>query len=321
MASHRLNGAGAALLDEPRTHCVLDEVFEKISAEQVDEGMSELLPYLQRERLRANATAWDEVAQRCLDHPLRELLHQDPFTQRAFTKPRGYAGDAVLLDFIYGREEGWPLPEGASRLGGLIFEFTTRSSACEGVRARRGFIADMLDQLAEDVPRPHVLSVAAGHLREALLSAAVKRRRLGRFVALDSDQESLAVVERTWGRYGVETVPASIRRLLTQRMQLGSFDMIYSTGLFDYLPLTTAQCLTWIMFQMLRPRGRLLLANFLPGILDVGYMECYMGWKLIYRRREQMLELSQKIPQADIRDIRIFAEENQNIIFLEVTRR
>ena len=39
------------------------------------------------------------------------------------------------------------------------------------------------------------------------------------------------------------------------------FDVVYSTGLFDYLQQSTAQRLTWVMFQMLRPGGRLLIVD------------------------------------------------------------
>src|SRR6202030_1775143 len=172
----------------------------------------------------------------------------------------------------YGREEGWPPPEEMSELGRMIFEFTTRSAACEGVRARRAFIADLLDR-SIDGSRPHVLSIAAGHLREAELSAAVKRRKLGRFVALDSDLETLQEVERCYGRLGVEVAQANIRQLLARKVHLGLFDVVYSTGLFDYLQQPTAQRLALHMFQMLRPGGRLIVANFLPGISDLGYME------------------------------------------------
>jgi extracellular factor (EF) 3-hydroxypalmitic acid methyl ester biosynthesis protein len=299
---------------------LLDSVFDKFNEGRIDEGMNELLPELKERRLQAEPKEWSQVVAACLRHPVRELLHQDPFTRRAFSKPRGYAGDAVLLDYVYGREEGWPPPEDATELGRAIFEYTTQSPACEGVRCRRGFVAEQLDRLVDEVARPHVLSVAAGHLREAALSAAVKRRKLGRCVALDADARSLKEVERSYGRCGVEGAHATIRQLLTHKVNLGQFDFVYSTGLFDYLQQSTAQRLAWVMFQMLRPGGRLLVANFLPGIADLGYMESYMNWPLIYRTRLEMMGISAEIPQAQIRDIRVFAEENQNIIFLQVAR-
>jgi hypothetical protein len=310
-----LNGTHAAL-----EQALLDDVYEKISRRQIEEGMNELLPGLKARRMTSSPRDWNKLVEACLAHPLRNLLHQDPFTWRAYSKPRGYAGDAMLLDFIYGREEGWPIPDGTSEIGRMVFEYTTRSAACDGVRGRRGFIADLLDKLVEEVRLPHVLSLAAGHLREAQLCSAVKRRKLGRFVALDADAESLKEVERCYGRFGVEAFVAPIRKLLSHKVQLGTFDVAYSTGLFDYLQLNTAQRLTWVLFQMLRPGGKLLVANFLPGIPDFGYMESYMDWKLVYRTRLDMMEISACIPQAQIRDIRIFAEENQNIIFLQVTK-
>jgi len=299
---------------------LLDRVYEKLIHGQVQEGMDRLMPGLTAQRLACDPREWPQAVETCLRHPLRDLLHEDPFSLRAFSKPRGYAGDAVLLDFIYGREEGWQPPEGTSELGRKVFEYLTLTPACEGVRARRGFIADLLDRLVNEVARPHVLSIAAGHLREAELSSAVRRRKVGRYVALDSDPASLKEIERSYGRFGVEPFLATIRQLLTQKVDLGLFDVVYSTGLFDYLQETTAQRLTWVMFQMLRPGGRLLVANFLPGIPDLGYMESYMDWKLVYRTRLEMMEIAAAIPQAQIRDLRIFAEENQNILFLQVTR-
>jgi extracellular factor (EF) 3-hydroxypalmitic acid methyl ester biosynthesis protein len=310
-----VNGTRHATLEN-----TLDDVYEKFNCGRIEAGMNELLPVLKARRMTCSPQEWAVVVEACLEHPLRELLHQDPFTHRAFSKPRGYAGDAILLDFIYGREEDWPPPKPTSELGRAIFEYTTRSAACEGVRARRGFVGNLLDRLADDVQRPHVLSIAAGHLREAHLSAAVKRKRFGRYVALDSDVDSLQEVERCYRRFGVETLPATFRQLLTRKIDVGRFDLVYSTGLFDYLQETTAQRLVGIMFEMLRPGGQLLVANFLPGISDLGYMESYMDWKLIYRTRLEMVGISADIPLPQIRELRLCAEENQNIIFLQVTK-
>ena len=307
--------------DEPIDVKVLDYTCEKFHEGRVDDGMRELLPVLQARRMKSSDPEWAEFVEVCLRHPLRELLHQDPFTVRAFNKPRGYAGDAVLLDYVYGREEGWPVPEPITELGKKIFQFTTGSSACEAVRARRGFIADLVDHLAEEITKPHLLSIGCGHLREALLCSIIKRRRYGRYVALDSDGKSLDEVARAYGPYGVETYNATIRQLLTHHHDLNQFDLVYSMGLYDYLQLPAAQRLTASLFELLRSRGRLLIANFLPGILDVGYMESYMAWKLILRTRQEMLAIAEEIPMADIRDIRLFVEDNQNIIFLQVTKR
>jgi extracellular factor (EF) 3-hydroxypalmitic acid methyl ester biosynthesis protein len=318
---HDFNGRTRDFHGESLDVKVLDYTYERLQEGKVEEGMRALLPVLQARRLRSSEADWAHYVEVCLHHPLRALLHQDPFTGRAFNKPRGYSGDAVLLDFVYGREEGWRAPEGTSELGKKIFQFTTGSSACEAVRARRGAIADLVDALAEEVNKPDILSIASGHLREALLCSTVKRRRFGRFIALDSDEQSLEEASRCYGAFGVETCHVSIRRLFGQRQDLGLFDLVYSTGLYDYLQMPAAQRLTAALFRWLRPRGRLLIANFLPGILDVGYMESYMAWKLIYRTRQEMLAIAEEVPLADIRDIRLFAEDNQNIIFLQMTKR
>jgi len=302
----------------------LDDVYETlsrdVSQEVVSRSLDRLFDSLRSRKLTAEPQQWDGLVNTARQHPLRKIIHTDPFTRRAFDKPRGYAGDAELLDFIYGREEQWPAPR-ASSIGRHIFDYTTACPASEGVLARRGFIADLIDRLAVESHRPHILSVASGHLREAGLAAAVKRRRIGRLVALDADAESLKEVQKCYSCLGVETVQAQIRGLLTNRLDLGKFDLVYTTGLFDYLQQSLGRRLVSNMFGMLRPGGQLVVANFLPGIHDVGYMEAYMDWFLIYRTRKDMVDLTMEIPEKEIREIALFAEENENIIFLQVLRR
>lgn len=284
----------------------------------VNRHLDDLFGGLQTLR-RVAGDEWPAFVAACRLHPLHRVVQQDPFTHRAFAKPRGYAGDAVMMDYIYGREERWPEPE-ASPIGGAVFRYTTAAPASAGVRARRGFVADLLDRFVETKREPHVLAVASGHLREAGLASAVRRGRVGRLVAMDADAVSLEEVRACYGSYGVETVPADLRKLLTGSVPLGRFDLVYSTGLFDYLQEATGRRLVSAMFRLLKPGGRLVVANFLPEVRDVGYMECYMDWNLIYRTRHDMVRLTEDVPQAEIADLRLSAEENQNIIFLELTR-
>jgi hypothetical protein len=303
----------------------LDDVHQRLLGghdhrDIVHRVLDELFLGLRTRRLNSTPEEWRSCIQFCRRHPLMKLLHQDPFTYRAFSKPRGYAGDAQMMDYIYGREERWAPPE-AERLGQLVFDFTTSAPASEGVRARRAHVAEMIDRLAERVARPQVCAIASGHLREAELSSAVRRGKMGRIVALDADAKSLAEVDRAYGHLGAITVPAKFRALLTGKLKLGQFHLVYSTGLFDYLEQPVAQRLVSSMFSMVKPRGKLMVANFLPGVRDIGYMETYMDWQLVYRTRQDMVDLTAEIPEAEIRDIRLFSEDQRNIVFLEVRKR
>ena len=53
-----------------------------------------------REKVRP--AVWQELIPIAQSHPVLEFFLQDPFTRWSFEKPRGYSGDAHLLDFIYG---------------------------------------------------------------------------------------------------------------------------------------------------------------------------------------------------------------------------
>jgi extracellular factor (EF) 3-hydroxypalmitic acid methyl ester biosynthesis protein len=265
------------------------------------------------------AHEWKRVVEKIRSSPVLPMVHQDAFTFRAFSKPRGYAGDAVMMDMIYSLEEGYPVPE-MSALGQQVFRYTTQAAASAGVRARREYIAELLDRTLYANHQAEILAVAAGHLREAAMSSAVRRGRFGSYLALDADPESLEEVHRNHHRLGISTHTADIRKLLTGQLACGPFDLVYSTGLYDYLHEKAAQRLTYHLFQLLRPQGRLVLANFLPGIADVGYMEACMDWFLVYRDRFSMLGLTKLIRQEDIQEIVLRVEENQNIIFLEVVR-
>src|SRR5262249_214248 len=156
--------------------------------------------------------------------------------------------------------------EEVSPLGRRICYFMGGIPSSRAFRARRDLLADVIDEVTGKVPAPHVLSIACGHVREAGLSRAVRQGRLGRFVALDQDRESLAVVERTLSPFGVEAVHGSVRGILDGSVALPGFDLIYTAGLYDYVSQPVATRLTEILFGWLNPGGRLLVANFLREI-------------------------------------------------------
>lgn len=282
--------------------------------------MTELLTTLWKVKATSDAQVWDSVLSQCLSHPVRELIHQDPFASRCFNKPRGYAGDAVLIDYLYRRDIEAEESDRVTPLGRRIFNFTRDIPAGHAVRKRRDLMATIIDEVSAENSSPRILSVACGHLREASMSLAVTSGCTERFIALDQDELSLATVEKEAGDFGVTAVHNSIKALFRGPVAEETFDLVYSTGLYDYLDDRLATKLTQRMFEMLNPGGRVVIANFVPNLLCSAYMEALLDWKLIYRDVDQVRALASTIPASEVATIKTYLEENGNIAFLDIVK-
>ncbi|MCG8604590.1 class I SAM-dependent methyltransferase, partial [bacterium] len=257
-------------------------------AKTVEQGMNLLMAGLLDKRTEWDAQVWEEFCKKvCLKHPVRDLVHQDPITYRSFSKPRGYAGDAVLLDFLYRDESVNRQLRQATQVGRAISEYQIATHSAASVRWRRELLARYIDETAERVDGAEIMSVACGHLREAKKSIGVEKNRIKRLVALDQDKESLQTLQEQKNGWNIECVQGTIGDLIRRRHKLGTFDFIYSAGLYDYLIDGVAKGLTKALFRMLRQDGRLLIANFVPENRESGYMEAFMDWELIYRSRHE----------------------------------
>ncbi len=247
------------------------------------------------------------------EHPLHALVQQDPYTQRAFAKPRGYAGDAVMMDFIY---DGVP-PPGTSALGAAVFAATTRVPMGLSVRWRRQLLRSLIDDTAVAVEGARMLSVASGHCRELDGSHVQAPWFSGEFVALDQDPLSCAEVRRVQAGHRVRVVCEGVRDLLAAdaAAALGRFDLIYSAGLYDYLPDALARRLTQRLLGLLRPGGRLLVANFVPGGSGRGYMELFMDWTLVLRSPAQLEALA---AEAGATLLQGFVDPHRNVAYAEL---
>ena len=82
----------------------LDILHERLQDGRITLGLREVIEHLASHREDEPET-WPQYVHACLQDPVCNLLYQDPFTYRAFSKPRGYAGDAVMMDYIYGLGE------------------------------------------------------------------------------------------------------------------------------------------------------------------------------------------------------------------------
>lgn len=309
--------------DQRSATCValFERASRTIGLGEVHHGLDDLIDGLERIREAREPDEWQALTQHVrTDRTWGNLLYQDPLTRRAFEKPRGYAGDAVMMDYAYGIHSAHQACARATPFGRPLLRHIQNRPAVQGVRFRRERIAQLIDETAVETPHPSILAVASGHLREAELSTALALGRIGRYVALDADAESLGEVAAQYAKLGVETVHASVRHILARKVALGSFDFVYAAGLYDYLNRFTATALTARLFELTTPGGRLLIPNFAPCCPDRAYMETFMAWDLIYRDEFEMTELVARIPVDQMESYDIFGDPSRSIVYLMIRK-
>ena len=266
---------------------------------------------------------WQAFARSCRKHELHSFLLEDPLTRRAFVKPRGYAGDAVMLDFIYGHNQIQDLVAQSSEIGVRLLTYTAGgSSAARAVRWRCARAAQEIEAAAIRRTPARVLAVACGHLREMELVHPELRRRL-ELTAIDVDDQSLEIVVNSH-RAGskLECRRVSVRDLILKTHGLhGAYDLVYALGLFDYLTDKVAERLAPVLWSLVAPEGKLMLANFTPETDDAPYMEAVTDWWLQYRNPEA-LEASTALIESQTVAARVtFKDPLGQVVYLCLEKR
>jgi hypothetical protein len=296
---------------------VLDQTFRAVVAGRVRTGLDGLCHTLADLRRTLPPDEWKAVTATTRAHKVHTLLQESPLTRQAFLKPRGYMPDADLLDLAYGC--GAP-PEPRTALGSEIYAWEFGTAACRSLRARREVLACEIDSVANAQPHAHVLAIGCGHLREIELSKAALTGKVT-VHAFDPDKESLELVAREYGKYGVLTTCGTVADLLYGRVPRHRFALVYAADLLGSLACDVARATASAMFRSVAPRGRLLLANLTPALRQIGYMEACMDWHVAVRDDRHMSYLVGRIPEEDINKVEQFQDSSGDLCYIRVTRR
>jgi SAM-dependent methyltransferase len=255
-------------------------------------------------------------------HPVAGFFMQDPLTKWSFDRPRGYSGDAHLLDLIYRHEKIAGQVAAASELGREVYEFTSHAPSSYANCDRRDILARHVDETAARVGQDaEIMSFAAGHMREAEVSKAHAERKLGRWVAVDQDPLSIAEIEASYAGTPVQAVTGSVRDLLARKLDLGTFDLVYASGLYDYLNDKVAVKLTQRLLQLVKPGGAFLFANYSHPIIVDGYLETFMNWTLLLRSEDDIRRIIGESADESEWTPDVFFGENRNIVYGLLTRK
>ncbi len=310
------NPARKALLEQLRGEFVTDAV-----------GLTEKIDAALREVPGAFA---NPLAKEWSRRHVHEFIMLSPCCHRALRKPFGYPGDYGVMDFIYERNF-----EGANLFARTVQLGFAHVRSCQGVRGRKDLVKEQIAALLAEragTSRPvRVLSIAAGPAQELaeLFSGLEDLRVPIEVVLFEQDKNALA---HAWRRLGslaqtrfagkvrLRFLHDSIKRLLRDPglfTEFGKFDLVYSCGLYDYLQERTAIGLTRHLASAVAPGGRLLVANMVDNA-SRWLLDFHLDWPLVYRTREQLLEVARR---AAPRDASRLLEEASGINpFFEIVR-
>lgn len=245
------------------------------------------------------------------------------FAERAYFKPKGYAGDFLMMEHIYANE-----PKGEGRLGEIIDSFCLQRPGSLAIHGRRELlkkqIAKISSQNAEKGKVTRVMNLACGPNRELFdFLADCEYSELIEALCVDIDPEALQYTNKY---VNIFQHRASIR-LMSENVikwslgkasqRLGSMDLIYSAGLCDYLDERLFKALIKQCFKHLNPGGTLVLGNF-TQYPDSLFLDKLLKWELIYRDEEELAELFDDTPFGT--NVKVLAEEENVNLFAVATK-
>ena len=236
---------------------------------------------------------------------------------RSKVKPLGYAGDYLLIDWIYTNKTA------TDYKGNLWDEFSLRLPGTQAVKNRKDYLCDLLSKLAgEKTGGLSVLNIACGPCRdiaEALSLAGAKAAGI-HLHCVDVEKKAIEYAKELIKGYEVPHVSfqweiANALKLRTHRR----YDLVWAAGLFDYLDNRCAKILLKRMWDWTAEGGRIVFGNYHPSNPSRNVMEWCLDWSLTYRTQEDMMTLCEEacIPQECVS----FEQEPLGIcVFCVVTR-
>lgn len=261
---------------------------------------------------------------------LHPLMLCSPFMYRTYTKPLGYAGDYEMMNMIM--RNGY---EGSSLFAKLVNAYLLNQAPPRAVRSRVRFLNSKIVQEANRVARlgrvTSVYSIGCGPAREA--EEFVAENPLAdrvQFRLMDFNEETLhyarsrmdETVRSHHRRTSVTLVKNTVQRLLrgggVSTPEEQQHDLIYCSGLYDYLNNRIIKALNTYLYDQLKPGGLLVTGNFAPWTPRQNLMEHLSEWFLIYRGNNELATLAPD--QAAPEDCTVCAESSGCNIFLEVRK-
>jgi hypothetical protein len=254
---------------------------------------------------------------------LKELISMAPSAALALEKKRGYPGDFEMMNAIYSDQAA-----GKDLFSMCLNKYFMKIPNVNAVRNRVRYLHEkILNTILSSQETIKILSIACGPAREIvhLLEFLPKNSRYPHVEIhlLDQDADSLKNAQMNIKEQmrisnidiKVRYFNKAIRNLIREGMP-DEYDLIYSSGLFDYFSDPVAEISARKFYGCLKNRGLLIIGNFTSLPTSEVLMTFALDWRLIYRNKDDLLKLYQSIPGKH----RVESEQEGINLFMNISR-
>ena len=298
-----------------------DEIAtQKNCMEIMDDLNSHLQAFNPPDNDREAEYAWGYLFKEFFPYVMRSRM-----AERAYYKPKGYAGDFMMMEMIYADQ-----PSGDGKLGEMLDRWFLLSNAAEAVRGRRQLLSEQLAQLAEDRINGStpvcIMNLACGPNRELFdflknceYTDAVEA------LCIDIDADALQYTDQHVNCFSHKASIHLMRENLVKwalgriRHDFKPQDIIYSAGLMDYIQDKLFVKMIDRCHAQLKPGGVLILGNFGLENKNRNLMDHLLHWTLIYRDENALRELFSHSQFGDA-NIQILSEKQGINLFAVATK-
>ncbi|MBN9363219.1 MULTISPECIES: class I SAM-dependent methyltransferase [unclassified Devosia] len=225
-------------------------------------------------------------------------------------RPRGYPGDFEIIDRIY-RRHVTAKPEHAR-----WDEFFHWGEAVRAVRGRKAYCIERFSDAASR-PFASILNIASGPCRDVFEFKQLREASSCHVHCVDLDENAVAYGRQLLAEHS-SSVSFGVQNVLRAQFDQ-KYDLVWSAGLFDYLPDSMFVRLLRRLESSVAPKGELIVGNFGPALRSRAYME-FGEWRLTYRDEARLHDLAVAAGFAAAR-ISVDTEETGVNHFLRVNAR
>ena len=222
----------------------------------------------------------------------------NPFMRRCIEKPRGFPGDYLTLEMMYGYT-----PQFGEGLAGFFDYYLLSHSTA--VRSRLEKMEGILVEVASSAKRfgksLKVLSLGSGPCREwfDLDRKGIKRkRRLSavQLVCFDRDEKALEFGLARLRKTSLSVTPFLLNRSLfnfptIELKHLGPFDLIYALGIADYFYDASLGKIFSNALQLLGQDGTLILTHKDKDRFNLSPSDWLCDWRFVMRGERDFVSL------------------------------